>query len=146
MFAVLQTSNALSSPFSRSMYTNSSVFTRRYLWHTWNKIELKYGMQTEFTRRVASLDLVICHLGGTAFFLPFKYLANAPSSTKKGVIITAAVLYVIFFYFGMALMKLSQSIPLQVCTMLLCCSYLVLYYFAGRLSESISGDGGIPHR
>ena len=116
-----------------------------FLWHTWNIIELKYGMQTEFSRRISSLDLIICHLGGSAFFLPLRYLAKAPAGTKNSVMITAFVVYVISFYFGMALLKLSQSIPLQICTMVLCFAYLFLYYFAGKLSELLTADGGIPH-
>jgi len=116
-----------------------------FLWQSWSVIEFKYGMQSEFTRRVASLDLVVCHLGASTFFLPMKYLHNAPSSTFNGVIVISLFLYVIAFYLGMALLKLSQSVFYQLITVLMMLVYLVLFYIAVQLSELITVDLGVHH-
>ena len=102
------------------------------------------SLPKEFTRRVSSLDLVIAHVGMTAFFIPMRFLHHAPPSTYWGVMITGIVVYVVAFYVGMALMKVGSSPFFQVLTMLMLVAYMVVYYAAGTLGQLIV-DSGMPH-
>ncbi|GMI02522.1 hypothetical protein TrLO_g8519 [Triparma laevis f. longispina] len=115
-----------------------------FLWRSWLLIETKYGMHTEFTRRISSMDLVISHLGCTAFFIPMRFLHHAPPNIYWGVMIPCLVIYIITWYLAMALMKLSQSIFLQMVAMLMLFCYFAVYFAAGTLGQMIV-ESGMPH-
>ncbi|GMH61284.1 hypothetical protein TrRE_jg177, partial [Triparma retinervis] len=115
-----------------------------FLWRSWLLIETSYGMHTEFTRRVSSLDLVIAHVGMTAFFVPMRFLHNAPPDLYWGVMVGGLVAYGAGFYVGMALMKLSSSPFMQLVAMLMCGVYVLVYYLLGKLGNLIVESGCPP--
>ena len=90
------------------------------------------------------MDLVIAHIACTAFFVPMRFLHHAPDNVYWGVMISCLVLYVVAFYLAMALMKLSQSICLQIVAMIMLFCYFAVYLAAGTLGQLIV-DKGMPH-
>ncbi len=90
------------------------------------------------------MDLVLAHLGMTAFFAPMRFLANAPPQTYDAVLYTALVIYIICFYIGMCLIKLSSSPCMQVVAMVMMFCYMAVYYGAGILGQLIV-ESGLPH-
>ena len=70
-------------------------------------------------------------------FPPGRFLYNAPPDLYWGVMIPLIVVYVVGWYLGMALMKLSQSPFLQVVAMLMLGCYFAVFYIAGALGQKV---------
>ena len=117
-----------------------------FLWRSWLLIEARYGLHTEYTRRVSSLDLVLAHLCACGFFVPMRYLFDAPSAVYNGLMYSGFVVFVIVFYFQFCFIKLNQSVLMQVVAMVMIFAYFGILFGAGHLGQAIvESTDDFPH-